>query len=227
MTDNPLAQAGLFSRNGASRTRLFVTIQGVLCGLTAMVHGIYEILKGNAPIDASISATTGAFTLIPNYLFTGLAAVCVALALIVWTIGFIHKKNGATVFLLISTLLFLVGGGIGQVVFLLITWGAATRLNRPLDGWKRLVSENTTRRLAALWLPLLSTGYLFLGIGVAIWLFLTPPGTPYPGHSSAYLICWSALIIGLIFQPLTIAAGFSQDLERQHQKSREEYAHTH
>lgn len=218
MADNPLAQAGLFSRKDASRARLFVTIQGVLCGLAAMVHGIYEILRGNAPIDASLSGTTGAFTIIPNYLFTGLAVVCVSTMLIVWTIGFIQKKNGATVFLLISILLFLVGGGIAQVVFLLITWGVATRLNRRLDGWQRLISERTRKRLAASWLAFFSMGYLFLGIGVAIWLFLTPPGTPFASHSTAYLICWSALIIGLIFQPLTIAAGFSQDIEMLERK---------
>jgi hypothetical protein len=211
-------QAGLFFGKNASWTRLFVTIQGVLCGLAAMVHGIYEILKGNAPIDASLSGTTGAFTIIPNYLFTGLAVVCVAMTLMVWTIGFIQKKNGATIFLLISILLFLVGGGIAQVVFLLITWGVATRLNRPLDGLKRLISENGRKRVAASWLAFFSMGYLFLGIGIAIWLFLTPPGTPFASHSTAYLICWSALIIGLIFQPLTIVAGFSQDIEWQQQK---------
>jgi len=218
MAGNHRTQAGLFSRKDASRTRLFVTIQGVLCGLAAMVHGIYEILRGNAPIDASLSGTTGAFTIIPNYLYTGLAVVCVSTVLIVWTVGFIQKKNGATVFLLISILLFLVGGGIAQVVFLLITWGVATRLNRRLDGWKRLISEGTRKRLAASWLAFFSMGYLFLGIGVAIWLFLTPPGTPFASHSTAYLICWSALIIGLIFQPWTIVAGFSQDIEVQEQK---------
>jgi len=218
MAGNDLAQAGLFSRKDISRTRLFVTVQGVLCGIAAMVHGIYEILKGNAPIETSLSATTGAFSIIHNYLFTGLAAVCVALALIVWTIGSIHKKNGATIFLLLSILLFLVGGGIAQVVFLLITWGVATRINRPPVRWKSVLSESTRKRLAASWLAFITTDYLFLGIGIAIWLFVTPPGTPFQEHVTAYLICWSALIIGLIFQPLTIVAGFSQDIEGQERK---------
>ncbi|MDR3562817.1 MAG: hypothetical protein P4N59_15460 [Negativicutes bacterium] len=212
------AHAGLFFRRGANRTRLFVTVQGVLCALTGMAHGIYEILKGNAPIATSLSGTTGAFTIIHNYLFTGLAAVCVALALILWTIGYIHRKNGATIFLLLSILLFLVGGGIAQVVFLLITWGVASRINRPPDRLKSALSENTRRRFAKLWLAFFSMGYLFLGTGIGIWLILTPPGTAYQGHVMAYLICWSALIIGLIFQPLTIVAGFLRDIEMQERK---------
>ena len=56
--------------------------------------------------------TEEAFTIIPNFLFTGILALFVSLVIIVWSVGFIHSKYGATVFGLLCVLLFLVGGGI-------------------------------------------------------------------------------------------------------------------
>jgi hypothetical protein len=124
-------------------------------------------------------------------------------------------RSGPAIFLLIFTFLFLVGGGIAQVAFFLIAWGVATQLNGPLTFWKKVLSENKRNLFIKWWLPSLITGYLFLGAGIAIWLIYTPPGTAFQEHESAYLVCWSALIIGLVFQVLTILSGFSGDINRQ------------
>jgi hypothetical protein len=199
-----------------SKTRLFVIIQGILCGLAGIVHGTYEILQGNSATGGNLLATIGAFTIIQNYHFTGIAAVCVALALIIWTVGFIHRGYGPAVFLLISILLFLVGGGVAQVAFLIMTWAVSTQINRPHAWMKKVFSPSTRSRLAKSWTAIFAAGYVSLGIGVAIWLFLTPPGTIFQQHVAEYLICWLCLILGFVLQIMTILSGFSFDLDVRH-----------
>lgn len=196
-------------------TRLFVVIQGTIGGLGGMIHGIFEIILGNKPAGGFIlDPATGAFTLFPTYLSSGITSVCVGLVLIVWTIGFIHRKWGPSIFLIICVLLFMVGGGIAQVGFFLIAWGVSLHIHRPPNWWKRNVSGNTRIHWAKLWLVFFASGYLFLGIGVAIWLAFTPPGTPFSEHRIAYLTCWFSLAIGLILQIFTIVSGFAQDIDR-------------
>ena len=55
--------------------RLYVTIQGVMVGLAGMIHGFAETLQGNRPTEGRLLVDVGAFTLIPNYLATGIAAM--------------------------------------------------------------------------------------------------------------------------------------------------------
>jgi len=211
-----LAQEGTFSWKDVNRTRLFVVIQGTIGGLAGIAHGIFEIVLGNRPTRGLVlDPTTGAFTILPTYLISGIAAICVGLALILWTIGFIHRKNGPAIFLFICILLFLVGGGIAQVGFFLIAWAVSTRINQPINWWKRDLSGKARMRMARLWPAFFTAGYLFLFIGIAIWLIFTPPGTSFSEHISAYLLCWFSLCIGLVFQLLTIVSGFAMDIEKQ------------
>jgi len=214
-----LAQEKTFSWNDINSTRLFVVIQGIIGGLVAIVHGIFAVLLGNKPAGGFIlDPATGAFTILPTYLISGIATICVGLALIVWTIRFIHLKNGPAIFLAICILLFLAGGGIAQVGFFLIAWLVSTRINRPPDWWKSDSFGNIKKRWASLWQAFLTGGYLFLFIGIAIWLVFTPPGTPLQEHITAYLICWTSLIAGLVLQIFTIVSGFARDLERRKQQ---------
>jgi hypothetical protein len=205
-----------FFLNDMNCTRRFVVVQGTIGGLAGMVHGIFEIMLGNKPTGGLIfDPATGAFTLLPTYRISGIVTVCVGLALIIWTIGFIHRKNGPSIFLILCILLFLVGGGIAQVGFFLIAWGVSTRINQPPNWWKSGRSGNTRQRWASLWLASFTAGYVFLFTGIAIWLIATPPGTSFNEHTTAYLICWSSLIIGLVFQIMTIVSGFARDIERK------------
>ncbi len=77
-----------------------------------------------------------AFTLIPNFLITGVAAIVVSVLVMVRSVGFVHKKNGSLVFLLLSILLSLVGGGVAQIVFFTLAGAVSTRINKPVT-WLR------------------------------------------------------------------------------------------
>jgi len=79
----------------------------------------FSIRQGYAPTGGLILATVGALSIIPNFLITGIAAITIGLLIVIWSIGFVHMPKGPLVFILLSILLFLVGGGFGQVPFLL------------------------------------------------------------------------------------------------------------
>jgi len=215
MVQKVLAKEKTFSWTDLNHTRVFVVIQGMIGGLAAIVHGIFAVLLGTKPAGGFVlDPATGAFTILPTYLISGIATICVGLALIVWTTGFIQRKNGPAIFLAICILLFLAGGGIAQVGFFLIAWLVSTRINQPPDWWKSDGSGSTRKRWASLWPAFFTGGYLFLFIGIAIWLVFTPPGTPLQEHMTAYLICWTSLIAGLLLQILTIVSGFARDINR-------------
>ena len=211
---NNSRQDNTFLLDNISSTRLFVVLMGLLAGLTGMVHGIYETFQGNTPTGGHVIASFGIFTLIPNYLFTGIAAIIVALSLAIWTICFIHKKNGPIVFLILAILLFLVGGGVAIVFFTPVVWAASTRINKPLTWWRKALPENLRKLLARSWPAIFIIGSVCLSIGIGIWLFLTPPG---PSYKDPLLqsITWTFVGLGFVLQMLTIVSGFARDIERQ------------
>ncbi|WP_345990147.1 hypothetical protein WCX18_04715 [Sulfurimonas sp. HSL1-2] len=99
-------------------TRVTASILGVLLALGGMInHGLFEILQGNTPIQGFFIeaigeshrfwryGTEGAFTVIPNFLATGITAILVSLAVIVWSLKYLHTKHGAAVFLFLMVLL--------------------------------------------------------------------------------------------------------------------------
>lgn len=197
-----------------SSTRLYVTLQGILVGLAGVTHGGAEILQGNRPTEGLMLDSIGAFTLIPNYLVTGIAAVLVGLCVVVWTIWFIRTLHGTTIFLVLSIALFLVGGGVAQVFFFLVAWGVGTQIHQPLTWWRKALSQTIRTRLARWWWLSFAAGYLFLFAGIVIWLVFTPPGAAYKDPAMQYIL-WTNLVIGIVFQCLTIISGFARDIQRQ------------
>ena len=159
-------------------TRIIVATVGAFLGIAGLDHGIFEILQGNTPTNGLIIQAIGpeqrlwgteeAFTIVPNFLMTGILAVIVSLAIIVWSIGFVHRKHGATVLGLLFIALFLVGGGIAaQIMFAPFTWAAATRIHRPLTGWRKVLPEGIRRGLATIWPATLIIGCLSFLIGIS------------------------------------------------------------
>ncbi len=201
-------------------TRLYVIIQGILGGLIAMIHGLAEVLQGNRPTGGNWLVSIGAFTLIQNFLATGIATLLVSLVLLVWTVGWIHTRHGATVFLGIGIILFLVGGGVAQVLFFLIAWAVATQIRRPLTWWQSRLPKQAQLRLERSWPWAFGLGYFFLAAGILIWLIWTPP-TLTDKNLTAQYICWICLTIGILFQLLTILAGFARDSSRRGELSHE------
>jgi hypothetical protein len=116
------------------KTRITASAIGVLLGLSGIInHGIFEVLQGNTPTNGVfieaisekyrfwIHGTEAAFTIIPNFLITGICAIIAGLSVIFWSLKYIHIKNGASVFLSLLILQTLVGGGIGYIILFVPT----------------------------------------------------------------------------------------------------------
>jgi len=194
-------------------TRVIVSTIGVVLGLTGMIHGYRETLLGNTPTGGLILVPVGAFSLIPNYLMTGIAAMIVGLCAVVWSAGFVHRKHGPLIFILLFIVLFLVGGGIAQTLFFILTWALSTRINNPLNRWGQVLSGGLRKVLAGLWMWLFIACMVLFASGVEIWMFNFVPGV---NDATAKLyICWTFLAAGLVVLLVDIVAALAHDIERK------------
>lgn len=209
------------------RTRIVAATLGTLLGLAGCInHGIFEILQGNAATGGffieAISedhrfwthGTEGAVTLIPNFLFTGIAVVVVGLAVIAWSLWRIHTRHGAAVFLLLMLALTLVGGGIGHVALFLPTWGYATRIDKPLTWWRRVLPPNARRVLAALWMPALVLTALSWGMVMELGIFGYFPGQTDPDVLLNTTLGFVLLTVALA--NVAFVSAMAGDIERSH-----------
>jgi hypothetical protein len=124
-------------------TRVVASSFGVLAGLAGLIAGFFEVLQGNVVPDGYwISyigpeysmwqdSTYDAFTIIPNLTVTGILTIITGILVLVWSVGFIHRKRGPTVMFLLSVILFLVGGA--KVLDIRTLYSIiASRINRHL-----------------------------------------------------------------------------------------------
>lgn len=115
------------SYDSLNATRVIATTLGVFFGLFSGVnHGFWEILQGNTPTNGPFIHAIGeaqrfwplgtedAFTLPPTFTLTGIASIIVGVAIIIWSIWFLPRRHGRTVFLGLFILSFLVGAASGR-----------------------------------------------------------------------------------------------------------------
>jgi len=201
-----------------------VATLGVIFGLGGMSHGFFEALQGNTATEGLIIDAIGeanrmwlygnepAFTIIPNFLITGILAMLVGAAAIVWSAGFMHKGHASAIFLLLFILLFLVGGGIGQVVFFMIGWAMSTRIRKPLNWWRKVLSTGVRSYLAKLWSPFLVISSLLILYTLQIAVFGFVPGMSDPDRISMVMV--STLGAGLLFLILSFISGCAHDIDK-------------
>ncbi|MBU0490611.1 MAG: hypothetical protein KKA73_18890 [Chloroflexi bacterium] len=209
-------------------TRVTVATLGVIFGISGMSHGFFETLQGNTPTNGMFISAIGdahrmwvhgneyALTLIPNFLITGILAMAVGLAIVIWSVGFVHKKHGPLVFLLLFILLFLVGGGVAQIVFFILICAVATRINSPLTWWRKILPAGIRRVLARLWPWSLIIGSLLMLGTLATAVFGFVPGLNDPDQVLTVMLL--SLVAGFSTILFTFVAGFAYDIERQANK---------
>jgi len=203
-------------------TRVFTSTFGAIMALAGIEHGIGEIYQGNvAPNGIMILSwpeaeffrnVSGepAMTVIPNLLITGILAVLVSLAMLVWVILFVHRKNGGLIMILLSIAMLLAGGGIFPPILLLLTGVVATRINAPLTWWRAHLSVGFRNFLKKLW-PWSYTACIIawlsalLGPGLLGYFF---------GVNNPALILL-ILFLALGFLLLTVFTGFAYDVRGQ------------
>ena len=209
-------------------TRTIVAVLGVMLGIAGLNHGFFEALQGNSPTNGLIIQAIGdehqmwlygteeAFSIVPNFLLTGVLAMLISIAIIIWSVGFVHKKQGPIVFILLFLLLFLTGGGIGQIVFFIPTWLASTRINSPLTWWRKVLPEKIRWVLAKLWPYSLSVVLICFLIALEIAILGFVPRIEDP--DTALAISWSLLLAAWIMSLFSFVSGFACDIQRQIEK---------
>lgn len=215
-------------------TRLNVASLGTVFGLSGIFHGFFESKQGNVPAKIGIINSVGelhkmwghgdepALTLIPNYMVSGILSMIVAVVLIVWSLKFVHKKNGPAVFLLLFITLLLVGGGVAQVIFFPFIWLVSTRIHKPLSWWKKILPPGLRKVLSALWPWLIGLSNVVMLFVLAVSFTGFVPGIH--SEDTVLSIMFGCLLAVLVLFPASYIAGFSYDIEKMGGVNMREFA---
>ena len=208
-----------------SATKTTTIMLGIALAVAGMHHGVLEILQGNRPTNGVFimavargqlmwtEGTEGALTLIPNFLATGIATVLVATAIVTWLLLFLGRRHGPLGFLCLFILLTLVGGGIGHVAFFVPVWAYATRIRKPLAGWRKLLPSPVRPALSRLWTLVLALTTAAFIIALEISIFGIVAGL---GEANTVLwICWAFLGASWLLLHLAYACAAAFDIERR------------
>jgi hypothetical protein len=134
---------------------------GMSAGLAGLEHGYFETLQGSTRPASLMFASWGppcvpekiwhacepAMSILPNFLITGLLAMLLSLAIMVWSAGFIQRKHGGLVLILLSIALLLFGGGFFPPIIGLVGGVAGMQIHKPITGQP----GSLTRFAAKLW----------------------------------------------------------------------------
>jgi hypothetical protein len=211
---------------GISATRVTAMALGIVTGIAGMEHGFFEILQGNIATNGLVIEAIGsaqkfwelgtepAFTILPNFLVTGILAMIFGFAMIIWSGGFVHKKHGAPVLALLTVVLFLFGGGFAPIGSALVAIYVASKINKPLTWWNKHIPAGTQRILASSWkLSLITVVVVYL---YCLWVAIF--GWPLTLFFDAVLVNNIQLTTGLgllAVMIFLIPAGFSFDTQKQ------------
>jgi hypothetical protein len=209
-----------------SATRMVASTLGVLVGLAGIDHGFFEVLQGNvAPEGLMIDAigpaqrfweygTETALTIVPNFLATGILAIIFGLLVTVWAAAFVHKKHGAGVLMLLSIILFLVGGGFAPIVMSILASLTATWIGKPLAWWRRILPDGVRRFLSGIWRGTLIAAVLSFLVSVEIIIFGWPLTAFFDADTAFGLLnTFSFIMLGLML--LSVLTAFAHDIQVQ------------
>ncbi len=146
-------------------TRTTATVLGLIAGGAGIEHGCFEILQGSTRPEGLMIASIGppcvpeltwnacepAMTVLPSFLLTGILALLLGAAVMVWSAFFLQRRYGGLVLILLSVLLLLFGGGIFPPIIGIVAGALATRIQKPLTPEASRLSGGLLRFLAALW----------------------------------------------------------------------------
>ena len=199
--------------------RVVVAAFGVLCGLSGIIAGCFEVRQGNTAPSGFIISTIGpnysmaedftyfAVTIIPNFFITGILAIIVSSLVILWSVKYVQKKNGVLIFLGLSITQMLVGGG-WVIDLALMTCIIATRIDKSLNWWRSHLPTKLRLWLVQL-LPFSLVVYMIISFGMLVFTIL--------GVDDATLIKPIEILAVAMFLPilLMIFSALAHDIQRK------------
>lgn len=186
---------------------------GVTAGISGMGHGYYEILQGNTSPEGMMIYSIGppcvpeeiwnncepAMTILSNFLITGILAVIIGLVVLIWSLGFLQRKNGGLILILLNAALLLFGGGFFPPLIGFIGGISGIKINKPLSERELSTIERGATRLWP-W-----TLIIFL-----VWVFgQIPMGYFFNDFFQSIMIFGLSVI--LITLPLSVYCAYAHD----------------
>ena len=172
---------------------------GVLVGFFSFEHGLLEALQGNTvpvtgPVGYDIKmlgygyiidaigqnwkfwtgAMEPAFTVVPNYLITGISAMTIGIIIVLWALFMMKSKFGVPGFAGLTVLMFFFGGGFATVFTSLFTVVCALLQNKERRWWKTHIPLKTALIIGRVWPWLFVFTLLFSFIAVSTTVFGYP-----------------------------------------------------
>lgn len=177
------------STSGAGKfhaMRVVASVTGILVGLTGFEHGLFEVLQGNVPLRVGVieaigpaqrlweNATEPAYTIVPNFLVTGILAMIIGLMIMIWSATYIDRKNGAWILALLAIAVFLVGGGFAPLVLAVIPVVATTQIDKSLSWRRSYLPSLALDFLSRLWIWVFTTFAVLCLLALIIAVFGYP-----------------------------------------------------
>lgn len=200
-------------------TWISVAVFGAVIALSGITHGVFELMQGNKITETFIIQSIApenqrwlngeeAFTLLHNFLVTGIAAVLVSLVIIYWSLFQMKKPYGPPIFIMLYILLTLVGGGIAHVLFFFPVWLFSRMIRKELSWRKKNPSSVWNKLMSSAWLPmLLLSCILFISA-----LIVSFTGIKDSSDETISMIIYSSLLAGLVLLNLTFLAALTRDI---------------
>ena len=201
---------------------MVISVLGIIYGTAGVMHGTFEILQGNTAPGGLVFnaigpaqrlweyATLHAFSIIPNHIAIGTAAIITGILFLMWAVFFVGKKHGPLIMLLCSLILFLAGGGFGSIftgVFMSII---ATRISKPLKWWRTHIPAGAGNVLAHAWPWIFILYVIVFLLAVATTIFWWPLKLLFDA-STTYAIVLNIGPVTLGLMLLSTLAAFSHD----------------
>ncbi len=158
--------------------------------------------------------TETALTIIPNFFVTGIVAIIVGLLVTTWAGAFIDRKYGAGVLMLLSFILWLVGGGFAPIFMSILASVTATRINKPSKWLRAHLSINLRSFLTTLWPWSIIAFVVLFVISVEILIF----GYPllwFLNVDITFTIQNALAFIMVGLMPVSMITAFAYDIYKQ------------
>ncbi len=202
--------------------RTVASVFGILVGLAGIEHGVFEMLQGNVATDGIFIDAIGdaqrfwpgaaetAVTVVPSFLLTGILAVIFGILVVIWSGAFVQRRFGASILLVLTVTLFLVGGGFAPIFLSILAVAAATRIDRPLTWWRAHLAMSVRSVLAKLWPGMLITFVIVFWSAVGIQIFGLPLGVAVTTS-----LMQSLSVVMVVLMPIVVIVGLAYDTREQ------------
>ena len=160
-----------------------------------------------------VYGTEPALAIVPNFLAAGILSIFLGLIVSVWAFAFVHRRYGASILLLFSALLWLVGGGFAPIFMAAFAVIAASQINKPLNWWHNHLSTSKHNPLSRLWSLSLAFFVAVFLVGVEIAIFGYPLLWLISAEATLSVQNASAILM-VVFLPVSLCTALAHDISR-------------